>query len=366
MGFAISRVTSSHRQVPNAKRLALRVAHDPVVPLASFWSLDRRMFEAMTGVPTVTGQDRVSVTLNLAWTGAAPVLSVLTPFLRDDPSGLLQAIEAQAARLSQSVEIIALDDGSNDEALADLVRGQIEGLAMPAAFVRLLDNEGRSAARNRLAQLARGRHLLYLDADTVPDAEDFLQRYLDMIAAGDPPLVIGGFSLKQASQAPQFALHRTIATRLDCMPVKVRQVTPWRFVYGSNILVRRDVMHATPFNPHYRAWGWEDQEWGMRVANQWPIVHVDNTVTHLGLDTVETLIEKYASSGANFHRLVHDHPERVRDYPAYRAARLLRFLPFKAQFRSLAEQVARSESFPLGLRTLGLRFYRVLNYLASH
>ena len=43
-------------------------------------------------------------------------------------------------------------------------------MAMPARFVRLAANEGRAGGRNRLAAEARGRHLLFLDADMLPDA----------------------------------------------------------------------------------------------------------------------------------------------------------------------------------------------------
>lgn len=308
----------------------------------------------------------VTLTTNAAWADAQPTLSVLTPFLRDDPSGLMKAIEAQAACLPGKIEIVALDDGTGDDLLARSVGEQVKALGIPAAFVQLSANEGRAAARNRLAQFARGRHLLFLDADTIPDRADFLLAYAEMIEAKDPPLVIGGFSLIQASQEPRYDLHRAMALMLDCMPAPVRQVTPWRFVYGANILVRRDVMAAVPFNPDYRAWGWEDQEWGMRVADRWPILHIDNTVTHMGLDPVTTLLDKYAASGANFHKILADHPDLVKEYPAYKAARLLAGVPFKATFRNLARNIALSERAPMLARTFSLRLFRVLNYLASH
>ena len=309
---------------------------------------------------------QVTVTTNAAWAGAKPMLSVLTPFLRDDPSGLVLDGGDQAARLPVPVEIVVLDDGTGDEALTQRLVEQIQRLPMPAAFVQLAANEGRAAARNRLAQFARGRHFLFLDADTVPDRADFLLAYAEMIAADDPPLVIGGFSLIQASHAPEYDLHRAMAILLDCMPAHVRQVAPWRFVYGANILVRRDVMQVVPFNPEYRAWGWEDQEWGMRVAQRWPILHVDNTVSHMGLDRVETLLDKYASSGANFHKILADHPDRVQAYPAYKAARMLSGVPFKAAFVDLARKAALNERMPMPARTFALRLFRVLNYLASH
>ena len=105
----------------------------------------------------VAGATEVTVTTNAAWADARPVLSVLTPFLRDDPSGLLAAIQAQAARLSTPIEIVALDDGTGDDALAARLVATIQALTIPASFVHLSQNEGRSAARNRLAQFARGR-----------------------------------------------------------------------------------------------------------------------------------------------------------------------------------------------------------------
>ena len=54
------------------------------------------------------------ITDNAAWAGAAPRLSVLIPFMRDDPTRLLAALD----REGEAVEMIVLDDGSGDPALA--------------------------------------------------------------------------------------------------------------------------------------------------------------------------------------------------------------------------------------------------------
>lgn len=366
MGYATSLALSGLGALRGGDRKPSRAPEELSPPVRKLIHAENVGSSAKPDMGLAAETAGVRITTNAKWAEAQPALSVLTPFLRDDPTALIAAIEAQAARLDVAVEIIALDDGSRDPELSARVMAPIQASSLPAAFIELEQNEGRAAARNRLASFARGRHLLYLDADTVPDRADFLEQYILAIEADDPPLLIGGFSLIQASRDPKYDLHRAIATRLDCMPVDVRQVTPWRFVYGSNILVRRDVMQATPFNPNYRAWGWEDQEWGMRVAQRWPILHVDNTVSHLGLDTVPTLLDKYASSGANFHLILADHPETVKDYPAYRAANALRNLPFKTGFRGLARKAALNESLPLSARTFALRLFRVLNYLASH
>ena len=48
-----------------------------------------------------------------AWAEARPILSVLIPFLRDDPTDLLQRLDAEAPGLAGQAELIVLDDGTN-------------------------------------------------------------------------------------------------------------------------------------------------------------------------------------------------------------------------------------------------------------
>ena len=59
---------------------------------------------------------------------------------------------------------------------------------------------------------------------------------------------------------------------------------PEKYVFTSNLLIRRDVFDAEPFDAGFVGWGWEDVEWGMRVSRRHPIAHIDNPATHLGLD----------------------------------------------------------------------------------
>ena len=100
----------------------------------------------------------VALVENARWPVAKPRLSVLIPFKGDDPSRLLIAL----AREAVDAEIIVLDDGSRDEALAQRVGDTVTGLPLPARLVRLTANEGRAKGRNRLARHARGQCLTAL------------------------------------------------------------------------------------------------------------------------------------------------------------------------------------------------------------
>jgi glycosyltransferase involved in cell wall biosynthesis len=299
---------------------------------------------------------------NAAWPDARPRLSVLIPFYRDDPSDLIQRLDAEAGALAGAVELVLLDDGGGDAALTARVAQRLARLSLPARLVALAQNVGRARGRNRLAAAARGRTFLFLDSDMLPDAPDFLQAWADLEAAQQPAVAFGGFSLRQAPDSPAFAVHRALAAASECIPAAVRARTPEKYVYTSNLLVRRDVFASEAFDTRFSGWGWEDVEWGLRVARRHRVLHPDNPATHMGLDTVETLAAKYASSGANFARVAERHPE-VRGWPGYRAARRLQRLPWPpATTARIALRLATQSGLPVRARAFALRLYRAAVY----
>lgn len=299
---------------------------------------------------------------NANWANARPALSVLTPFLRDDPRPLLDALDREAVDLEGQVEVILLDDGTGDAALTAGLERSLAALALPARLITLGANEGRSRGRNRLASAARGSSLLFLDSDMRPDHGRFLRDWLELKRTRDPAAAFGGFSLRQAPDDRRYAVHRAMATRSDCIDHRTRALQPEKHVFTSNLMVRRDVFDAEAFDPGFAGWGWEDVEWAMRVSRRFEIVHVDNTATHMGLDTVETLMAKYEQSAANYARLAARHPDFVSRYPSYRAARLLKAVPGHSLLRRAFRGAAGVELAPVRLRALSLRLYRAALY----
>lgn len=307
----------------------------------------------------MTAPHREWVVENRAWAGAVPRLSVLIPFLRDNPCSLLHALEAQAPI---GIEIVVLDDGSGDDVLASRVAATVEALACPARFVRLTANEGRAKGRNRLARHARAAHFLFLDSDMAPDGPDFLAAYLRLIDESNPAVAFGGFSVKLAAPTPEHALHRAMAAKSDCLPAARRRLQPEKTVFTSNLLIRRDVFESEAFDEGFQGWGWEDVEWAVRVARKHAIVHLDNTATHLGLDLAETLIAKYEQSATNFARLAKAHPDIIRAYPSFKAARLLSRAPLRGALKAGFKALVRNEKAPIAVRALSLRLLRAALY----
>ncbi|WP_158918561.1 glycosyltransferase family 2 protein [Caulobacter sp. S45] len=299
---------------------------------------------------------------NAAWTSAKPHLSVLTPFYRDDPRALLAALDAEAARLDGAVEIVLLDDCGGDLTLSEAVRAAVQTLASPARLIRLAQNQGRSRGRNQLIAHSRARHALFLDSDMAPDSERFLSAYLDLIAVEEPAVVFGGFSVDRAPVRPEHALHRALSQRGECLSASLRAQQPEKYVYTSNLLVRRDVFAAEAFDESFSGWGWEDVEWGLRVGRRFGVRHIDNSATHLGLDTAAALAAKYEQSPDNFARVLARHPEAVRGYPSYRLARALKRLPARGLWRRLLKALALADRAPVTARVAAMKIYRAALY----
>ena len=305
---------------------------------------------------------RAKMTDSPAWKKAKPAVSVLIPFLRDDPAELLNLLDEEAASVAGAVEIVVLDDGTRDAALTARLSGQIKAMALPVRLITLPANEGRSIGRNRLASAARGGSLLFLDSDMRPDHRRFLRDWADLAAREDPAVAFGGFSLLQAPTDARFAVHRAMAAKSECVPWMERARQPEKYVYTSNLLVRRDVFESEAFDPGFTGWGWEDVEWAMRVSRRFRVVHLDNAATHMGLDTVAALAGKYEQSAPNFARMAERHPAIVAAYPSYKAARLLKRLPGLPQLRRMMRRGAETGWLPVAARAFSLRLYRAALY----
>lgn len=305
---------------------------------------------------------RAKFTDSPAWKAARPAVSVLIPFLRDDPAELLGLLDEEAASVDGAVEIVVLDDGTGDADLTARLSARIKTMVLPVRLITLSSNEGRSIGRNRLASIARGGSLLFLDSDMRPDHRRFLRDWADLAAREDPAVAFGGFSLLQAPTDARFAVHRAMAAKSECVPYTERAKQPEKYVYTSNLLVRRDVFEAEAFDPGFTGWGWEDVEWAMRVSRRFRVVHLDNAATHMGLDTVAALAGKYEQSAPNFARMVQRHPGIVAAYPSYKAAKLLKNLPGLPRLRRLMRSGAETDWLPVGARAFSLRLYRAALY----
>lgn len=301
---------------------------------------------------------------NAFWRGAAARLSVCVPVYRYDVSKLMDALAA--CKSSSLVELVFYDDGGCDQDL--LAKLESHAGRVPAAIriVSAAANRGRAAARNAAIRHARSDWLLLLDADMQPDSEHFLETYLDVIdATWEPAVIVGGYSLKSTPQDKAHALHRWQAEASECLTAAERDKAPARNVFSSNVLVHKLVLDACPFDERFAGWGWEDTDWGLRAQQFFPIRHIDNTATHLGLDTDAALMAKYAKASENFVLMTTRHRDEAARMPLYRMAQRFRGLPMRGLLTALAGRLAQARFLPVSARGRALKAWRALVYAGA-
>lgn len=231
-------------------------------------------------------------------------LSILVPVYNWDLSLLLNSIlrEIEEFALQDRVEVVVMDDSSTDAELVAKNAAFLSGKVRPyLRFSRLERNAGRSAIRNMLAAEAVGNFLLFLDCDVAPDAPDFIRIYLSHAESNGFDVVCGGISYRtRVLNAPEFDYHAYLGNRKEVKAAAERNQAPWRHILTSNIMVRKSVFQSTPFDERFTGYGYEDIEWGVRLAASFKILHIDNTASHLGLVTKARTYEKMRDSVPNY------------------------------------------------------------------
>lgn len=300
---------------------------------------------------------------NQHWDAAKPVLSVLIPVYRDDPTPLLMALNGESAHLNGRVEILVLDDGSQDTGLTNRITNTIDTLQTPTKAHFLQANVGRSKGRNQLASLARGDWLLFLDGDMLPDSPAFLQTYLALACEQIAPVIFGGYSTLQVQPDIDTRLHVHLAQSTECVPAVQRNSSPARYLCTSNLLVQKSVFSALPYDEGFVGWGWEDVEWALRAEQKSVILHVDNTATHLGLDSPEQLIHKFEQSARNYAHMATIHPDAMAKFSSFKVANALKPLPMKSWLKAAFRGIAKTRSgIPVRIRAFALKLYKSTLY----
>ncbi len=255
-----------------------------------------------------------------------------------------------------------MDDGTDDDGLTRRVSKVVEPFPFPVRLITSRMNRGRSATRNALQASSTADWVLFLDADMRIDHLHFLQTYLDRSQKGDCDIVFGGFTLEPRPHDRRTQLHHALSRSSDCMSAEVRERKGAQHVASSNLCIRKSVLQAQPFDPAFEGWGWEDSEWAARVARTHRLCHVDNPAVHLGLETAETLLDRFAMSGGNYRRFVDTQPALARRFPLYRIVKRLESIPGHEIFRPALRRLVLSRATPMRARIFALKLWRASHY----
>jgi len=290
-----------------------------------------------------------------------PQLSVLIPYFRDDPTSLLHALLSQTAEQGH-VEILIYDDGTGDADLNTKVCAAVKPAHSSVHLMIAHENKGRSAARNALQENARADWVLFLDADMRPVSHRFLSDYVNLIEAKVADVIFGGFTVPEKAETAEQELHRALSEVSDCLSLAARQAAGPQFVASSNLAVRKAVLDAEGFDDGFTGWGWEDSEWAARVAKRFELIHADIPALHLGLESTETLLRRFKTSGHNYVRFTEKHPDIAKTLSLFKISQKLRKTPGQKLMRPFLKLAVKLNLMPLKIRLFALKLWRASHY----
>jgi len=229
------------------------------------------------------------------------MLSVLIPVYNFDVRQLVKDIQSQSITADVDFEILCIDDGS-DWAFKNTNK-TISNLPF-VKYIELEKNIGRSAIRNLLAKNAKYDQLLFIDCDSGVTSEYFIKNYITHLSNNH--LLYGGrnyFAEKPANN--KLVLHWLYGSNREVIPVEKRKQFPYKSFQTNNFVIPKSIYLDIRLDETLKGYGHEDTLFGDELKiKKIPIIHIENPLYHLGLETVEQFIKKTDEGIQNLHFLI--------------------------------------------------------------
>ena len=249
------------------------------------------------------------------------MISILIPCYDFNALPLVKKLEKQALILGITYEIICIDDGS----FSPLNEGnqQINALTN-CQFIESKKNVGRIANRKLLAEKAQYNWLIFIDVDTIPKNENYLETYLKYIDKTD--VIFGGFSYKKDSYSEQTSLRYTFGRNREQVSAKKRMKKPFKYIISSNYMINKQIFDKIEIPIGINGYGLDYFFGASLKYNKAKIIHIDNEVYHYGLDENQDFIEKTRSALDNLKYMYKNNYLKRHDISILKSYKILKGL----------------------------------------
>lgn len=226
------------------------------------------------------------------------MLSILIPVYNYNIAKLVEDLYVQGLDALVDFEIIVMEDGS------DLFLEENKQAASRefCRYIPLEKNIGRSAIRNRLADEAKYKHLVFMDCDAEVCNPNYIRRYAAF--QHEECVVVGGTIYDPDENNPNYSLRLKYGRQREAQAFHERQKRKYQTFSSFNFLISKSIFNKVRFDENIRGYGHEDTLFGHCLfENGYEIQHIDNSLIHKGLDDNKTFIRKTEIATENLYRL---------------------------------------------------------------
>jgi glycosyltransferase involved in cell wall biosynthesis len=235
----------------------------------------------------------------------ADAMNICVPIYNEPIEDLLAQLDEQKQKTPEVLfNIFLIDDASPDLTIRE--ENEAAAKKYGATYIQQGKNAGRSKTRNAFLKVTNAPWLLFIDGDSVPVTENFLNLYTRCFKNNPEVSVIYGGTQYPSAVDDDHRLHHAYATDREALPVAERRKNPIRTFHANNFLIRRDVLHAYPFEEVLTHYGHEDSLLAIRLAMAGiQVDHISNPVYHKGLEKNKDFLQKTQQAIRHLPHIAH-------------------------------------------------------------
>lgn len=230
------------------------------------------------------------------------MLSILIPTYNYDVRPLVLELQKQAEDFDITYEIIVCDDASTENYTIDFTKNET------IHYLKNETNLGRTQTRQKLALHATFENLLFLDADVMPEKNNFLKTYYQLFSA-TYNVVCGGYSYENKNSDISHILRWKYGKEREEIKAAIRNKNPYSSVFSGNVLIKKELFLKYNFNETGNWYGMDIYFSYQLYTNVVDVKHIDNAIIHLGLESNKVFLKKSLESVVSRHKFLYDKPK---------------------------------------------------------
>jgi len=237
-------------------------------------------------------------------------LSICIPIYQCDVKTLVSQLIKQAKAQLLDYEICLIDDDSNEQIKSK--NRELLSWNAPIRLTELDQNVGRSKIRNKLAEMATGKYLLFLDCDVLVDNQSFIRNYVEYAHENyqsftEGVFLYGGYKYKHTIAERQGKELRYYYGKYieEATLNELDEVIEMPFL-GGNFFVESRVFNTIKFDETITKYGYEDLLFHMdfqSLSENPKDIAIHNPVTIKQIDKNEEYLLKTRQAMENLAEL---------------------------------------------------------------